>query len=298
MSTTYAPHYKFLRFVFALVLLLQVTLQSKGNQFDVNELDYEIWDLMDQTVVHFGEGLSWYEILSVEEETATINDIQKSFRKLSLLYHPDKATSDASSEAKFAILSSAVKILKDDEGRMKYDYYLKNGIPYFRNLGRRVFRRSENLSILQSLTVVMGFVLCAEYFIRVLTYYRIKSGIILLPRLRNEFQAVKKSKKNRRESSKDDLNNPENYGIFDDANMKMAIDYLIYTLNMDPEVVLDRVKWSRFMSQSYETEENLIKQELKFPVFLKDSFITSCCRRSHQHVHDMDKDDETNLKKD
>ena len=55
---------------------------------------------------------------------------------------------------KFQTLASVNAILRSDEKRRRYDIWLDRGIPYWR--GRRYyFRKSENLTIVQSLIVML-----------------------------------------------------------------------------------------------------------------------------------------------
>ncbi|GAA5947528.1 hypothetical protein JCM3765_001716 [Sporobolomyces pararoseus] len=67
---------------------------------------------------------SLYEVLSVPS-TATPDDLKRSFRRLSLLFHPDKAhsTGVSAEEAtlKFQQIGFAYSILKDSTRREKYD---------------------------------------------------------------------------------------------------------------------------------------------------------------------------------
>ena len=58
---------------------------------------------------------NYYEILGVSKE-ATAEEIKKSYRKLSLKYHPDK---NPDGEEKFKEISEAYTILGDAEKRSK-----------------------------------------------------------------------------------------------------------------------------------------------------------------------------------
>ncbi|KAL4878532.1 hypothetical protein BJY04DRAFT_195575 [Aspergillus karnatakaensis] len=64
---------------------------------------------------------AFYEILSVEK-TATDNEIKKSYRKLSLLTHPDKNGCEGADEA-FKMVSRAFQVLSDSDKRAKYDKF-------------------------------------------------------------------------------------------------------------------------------------------------------------------------------
>ena len=61
---------------------------------------------------------NYYNILNVEEN-ATSDQIKKSFRKMSMKYHPDKNNGD---DQKFKEINEAYEILGDTDERKKYDF--------------------------------------------------------------------------------------------------------------------------------------------------------------------------------
>lgn len=68
------------------------------------------------------EFIDWYLILEVEPD-ANENEIKKQFKKLMLIYHPDKAPEDKKEEyhAKAVLLNQAYEILSDTEKRKAFD---------------------------------------------------------------------------------------------------------------------------------------------------------------------------------
>ncbi|GME73064.1 unnamed protein product [[Candida] boidinii] len=68
--------------------------------------------------------ISLYEVLGIES-SASSTEIKKAYRKLALLYHPDKVLEDERDEAeiKFKEVSAAYEILSDDNKRAHYDQY-------------------------------------------------------------------------------------------------------------------------------------------------------------------------------
>jgi curved DNA-binding protein CbpA len=75
------------------------------------------------------KNLNFYEILQVEK-TATAEDIRKSYKKLSLIYHPDKQLNKLlSNEEKtmnFIKIRNAYEILSDEKKRTEYDNKIFN----------------------------------------------------------------------------------------------------------------------------------------------------------------------------
>ncbi|TDL27458.1 DnaJ-domain-containing protein [Rickenella mellea] len=71
------------------------------------------------------ESVNLYEVLSLDS-TAKLDDIKKSYRRLALLYHPDKhvASSDdarADASKKFQQIGFAYTVLSDEKRRVRYD---------------------------------------------------------------------------------------------------------------------------------------------------------------------------------
>ncbi|KAJ3854442.1 DnaJ domain-containing protein [Lentinula lateritia] len=63
----------------------------------------------------------YYQLLEIEE-TATADEIKRSFRRLALLHHPDKNKDDVEGATKrFAELQQAYEVLSDDQERAWYD---------------------------------------------------------------------------------------------------------------------------------------------------------------------------------
>ncbi|MFT4578745.1 MAG: DnaJ-class molecular chaperone [Nitrospinales bacterium] len=64
----------------------------------------------------------YYKILSVAE-SATQEEIKKSFRKLALELHPDHNPDDSSSEEKFKDVTEAYGVLSDSQKKQEYDRF-------------------------------------------------------------------------------------------------------------------------------------------------------------------------------
>jgi len=75
---------------------------------------------------------NYYAVLNLIN-TATIDEIKKSYRKLALKYHPDKNQDDPDAQNKFQIIYDAYKILSDENVKERYDrqsIHGKNYQPY------------------------------------------------------------------------------------------------------------------------------------------------------------------------
>lgn len=78
------------------------------------------------------ENTSFYTVLDVPE-TAAPDEIKKAYRKLSMLYHPDKNGNSSESTEKFQKISEAYEILGDAEKKKEYDMTQNN--PFFKMMG-------------------------------------------------------------------------------------------------------------------------------------------------------------------
>ena len=68
---------------------------------------------------------NFYEILEVPE-TSSIDEIKKSYRRLSMMYHPDKNKNNPDATAKFQKISEAYETLGDSEKKKEYDMMKNN----------------------------------------------------------------------------------------------------------------------------------------------------------------------------
>lgn len=71
------------------------------------------------------KGFDPYEILEIEQD-APIERVKKAYRKLALLYHPDRNQDNPEASAKFIMISKAYECLTDEEAKEKC---LKYGNP-------------------------------------------------------------------------------------------------------------------------------------------------------------------------
>ena len=69
----------------------------------------------------------YYEILGVER-TASDETIKKNYRKLAMLYHPDKNPGNQEAEEKFKEAAEAYEILSDSAKRQRYDRFGHEGL--------------------------------------------------------------------------------------------------------------------------------------------------------------------------
>lgn len=79
----------------------------------------------------------YYKIMGVSAD-ASLDEIKKTYRKLAMLYHPDRNPNDKSSEDKFKEIVEAYDVLSDEEKRREFDN--------IRSLGRKFSYQSQNNS--------------------------------------------------------------------------------------------------------------------------------------------------------
>ena len=73
--------------------------------------------------------MEYYDELGLNKN-ATEDDIKKAYRKLAMIYHPDKASEDNKDEytKRFQKISEAYEVLSDNEKRKIYDNFGKEGL--------------------------------------------------------------------------------------------------------------------------------------------------------------------------
>jgi curved DNA-binding protein CbpA len=68
---------------------------------------------------------NYYDILHIDNN-ATNKDIAYSFKKLAMIYHPDKNVDDLTAKKKFDKILNAYKVLSNEQSRAEYDFTLLN----------------------------------------------------------------------------------------------------------------------------------------------------------------------------
>lgn len=153
--------------------------------------DHEIFRLKDEVQAHEGHNTTFYSFLAIPS-SASQDDINKAYRKLSRTLHPDKARSnwisaynqppkpkagakptvhvhknrqpsqsevnkfDKEASARFERLSLVTNILRGPE-RARYDHFLSHGFPKWRGTGYYYARFRPGLgTVLVGLFVVIG----------------------------------------------------------------------------------------------------------------------------------------------
>lgn len=151
-------------FVFLAFLSVLVTLVSAWTKED-----HEIFDLVSALEASEGKGTTFYSWLDVSP-TATLAQINKAYRKKSMQLHPDKNPGVKGIHERFARLGVIATILKNTEGRKRYDFFYKNGVPKWRGSGYYYARFRPGLgTVLVFLTILTSGL---QYLVQTLNYKR------------------------------------------------------------------------------------------------------------------------------
>jgi len=94
-----------------------------------------------------------YDIVGVER-AATAEEIRKAYRKLSVSMHPDKSK-EVNATVKFQRLGKAYEVLKGNESRPLFDYYLDHPWDYYKVSGQYFMRNMPKSNVFVVLTVVL-----------------------------------------------------------------------------------------------------------------------------------------------
>lgn len=103
--------------------------------------DYEIFGLNDKVRGDLGSDTTFYSWLGLANGPKSSKDaINKAYRKISRQLHPDKAgklsrAARKKAEERFQRLSLVGNILKDENLKRRYDYFLSNGFPKWKGTG-------------------------------------------------------------------------------------------------------------------------------------------------------------------
>ncbi|KAH9951606.1 DnaJ-domain-containing protein [Amylocystis lapponica] len=131
--------------------------------------DHEIFDIVSAVEASEGKGTTFYSWLNVPS-TASTAEIAKAYRKKSIQLHPDKNPGIKNAHERFAQLGVVSSILRNAEGRKRYDFFYKNGVPKWRGTGYYYSRFRPGLGAVLIFLTLLSSVL--QFLIQRMNYAR------------------------------------------------------------------------------------------------------------------------------
>ncbi|XP_058797463.1 uncharacterized protein LOC131667783 [Phymastichus coffea] len=132
-------------------LLLVISINSVF-AWDTEQL--EVFDVVEEVNQNF------YELLGVPQN-ASLQDVKKAFRRLSLVLHPDKNDAE-DAEVQFRNLAAVYDVLKDPKKREHYDNVLINGLPNWRS-GVYYYRYVRKMGLLETSITLLIIITIGQY---------------------------------------------------------------------------------------------------------------------------------------
>lgn len=134
-----------------------------------------------------------YDVLNVTRDSSK-NEIQKSYRKLARLYHPDMHRTDEAKkegETKFKEIATAYEILRDEEARNDYDYMLDNPSEYYAHYYRYYRRRvAPKVDVRLVLIVTITIISIIQYYSLWQRYDSAIKYFMTVPKYRNKAMEI------------------------------------------------------------------------------------------------------------
>ncbi|XP_058063620.1 uncharacterized protein F54F2.9 [Anopheles bellator] len=118
--------------------------------------DMEIFDLVEEVNENF------YQLMGINK-SASLAEIKRAFRTLSVVWHPDKSDAD-DANIKFRNLVSVYEILKDPAKREKYDRVLNDGLPNWKS-ALYYYRHVRKMGIVESATILFVVITVMQYLV-------------------------------------------------------------------------------------------------------------------------------------
>jgi len=116
-----------------------------------------------------------YDVLSVERQ-ASAQDIKKAYRRLSLVYHPDKSKEENATEL-FRELTKANEVLSDPKKRDLFNYYLDHPRDYYKVSGQYIYQQLPKADVR---IILLGIVLFFSILLPVVQYQKWESAVKFL----------------------------------------------------------------------------------------------------------------------
>ncbi|KAI8873238.1 DnaJ-domain-containing protein, partial [Ramicandelaber brevisporus] len=147
-----------------------------------DDLDYEIFDLVDgikktsfpaSIIPEAKASTTFYDILGVSA-SADDRELARAFKKLARTHHPDKNPSEET-RVLYNTLDAIHKILRDPTKRERYNFFMRNGVPVWRD-GRYYYSRWRP-GFGTAATGLLVFVSGVQYLLAWVGYWRAQQSI-------------------------------------------------------------------------------------------------------------------------
>jgi DnaJ family protein C protein 1 len=96
-------------------------------------------------------------------QDATLSEIKRAFRNLSVILHPDKNDAEDANVV-FRNLVSVYEVLKDPAKREKYDNVLKNGLPNWKS-AVYYYRKARKMGLAESSILLFILITIGQYVV-------------------------------------------------------------------------------------------------------------------------------------
>uniref|UniRef100_A0A182W5R5 J domain-containing protein n=1 Tax=Anopheles minimus TaxID=112268 RepID=A0A182W5R5_9DIPT len=136
------------------VMVLQMISSSHAHGWGSE--DMELFDLVEEVNENF------YTLMNINQ-TATLAEIKRAFRTLSVVLHPDKNDAE-DANIRFRNLVSVYEILKDPGKREKYDKVLKEGMPNWKS-ALYYYRHVRKMGLVESAIILFVLTTVMQYFV-------------------------------------------------------------------------------------------------------------------------------------
>jgi len=169
-----------LPFVVVVALFAFVAHENDETKYGYSSSDYY------KMIEHVSRNIDYYQLLELDTHDPSPSQVKKAFRKLSLIWHPDKNTSPEAAE-KYQLLAFAQSVLSKPQKRELYDNYRLNGLPWVENYYGKYAHRygAPDHDIRTVLAWTILVITVVHYLYRLRRYHIIMSYFKTTPQYRN-----------------------------------------------------------------------------------------------------------------